>query len=496
MMRSLGIRLAAGGLAVAASLFGTSGRAVVAAGGPAEQLAPPAVPAPAVETAPVEAPAAPEPVAPAPAAGPDLTDPSKLPPINVENVSLTGEAYVVRGDLATLAGPLLGRFPHATTDVSKDLSTAFGAFADPGLAGRSMVSAATPPSGIRDAEAPAWAECVFPKSPRTPAEDTRSPAQGAGPSAAAICQRGAGRAVGYLVRDPGPGATAGVFVLGAAASAAAVEATSNAAGATAINSVSTMEDVRLTENVVIGSITNQVSLTTNGRPGGAKAETRAIIGGLRIGGQPVELPSDSIQDLGPLLAQLPPVVSPIGTLSFDVVPEQKEVATDGTTAAGRAAQLRVTVRNGQTTTSFALGFASARARTLVNQFTAPNLPSGVRRPGSTIPSPFGGAQPPYLRPVGGSSLGSFVDNMRSGGRFRPPPGGFVPSPPGGSGRNEAAISVLPPMVGGGMPQPTSQTSEPYGGSGPWLALMGGSVIGLALARYLAYARATATGAAS
>jgi hypothetical protein len=188
-----------------------------------------------------------------------------------------------------------------------------------------------------------------------------------------------------------------------------------------------------------------------------------------------------------VLSQLPPVVGPFGTLSFDVVPEQKEAAADGSVAIGRAAQLLVTVKNGQITTSFALGFASAQARTIASPFSS-KVPGAVRRPSGGIPSPFGSTGSSYLRPVGGSAIGRFVDNMRRGGRFRPPPGGFTPGSPGARGPNETALNVVPPPIPSPLSQPSSQTSEPYGGSGPWVALMGASVIGLVLVRYLAYAR--------
>jgi hypothetical protein len=121
---------------------------------------------------------------------------------------------------------------------------------------------------------------------------------------------------------------------------------------------------------------------------------------------------------------------------------------------------------------------------------------GLRRPSSPVPYPFGGSQPPYLRPVGGSSIADFVNNVRLGRVFRPPPRGFAASPPAAPAPNEATLSVIPPPVPTPLgQQPSSQTGEPYAGDGPWLALMGGSVIGLALARYLAYARTAAAGAA-
>jgi hypothetical protein len=467
--RSVCLRLAAVALAASVSLLAMSGQAVVAdpAGvGPPVPAVTPSAPAPAAaETPPSSRGQA---TTPAPLAGPDLRDPSRLPPINVDNVNMTGEAYVVLQDRNAPESSLVGHFPYATTEASKDRASAFGSFADPGVPARSM--------------APTSAECAFPKTAQAPDQQTRGQEE-AGPSAAAFCQAGGGRALGYLVRPPAQGAPAGINLVSAAASAAAVETVSNSAGYTAANSVSTLEEVTLANRVAIKSITNQVSLATSGRPGGAKAETRSTLGGLWIGDEPVQLPTDSLQELGPVLAGLAPVLSPIGTITFDVIPEQKEATADGTAASGQAAQLRVTVKNGQTTTSFVLGSASARSRTVVSPYR-PRIP--------TTRYPFGGVQPPLRYGTGYSaSIGRFAANIRAGRGFRPPPGGFVPSSPGRSaGPNEGALNFQPPP-GGGLVQPLAETSEPYGGSGPWLALMAASVIGLALVRYLAYARAGA-----
>jgi hypothetical protein len=470
--RSVCLRLSAGGLAAAASLLGMSGQVLMAEGVPAG-VTPPAVTPTAPASAPAETPPSRRPAStPAPIAGPDLRDPSRLPPINVENVNMTGEAYVVHQDGNAPEESGVGRFPYATTEASKDRASAFGSFADPGVPARSM--------------APTSAECAFPKTPQTQAEQTRGQEE-AGPSAAAFCQAGGGRALGYFVRGPEE-APAGVNLVSAAASAAVVEAASNSAGYTALNSVSTLEEITLASRVTIKSITNQVSLSTTGRPGGAKAETKSTLGGLLIGDEPIQLPTDSLQELGPLLSQLAPVLSPIGTITFDVIPEQKDAAADGTAASGQAAQLRVTVKNGQTTTSFALGSASARSRTLVSE-SRPRIP--------TTRYPFGGIQPPLRYGAGySSSVGRFAANFRAGRAFQPPPGGFVPAPGRAAGPNEAGINIVPPPMGGGVVQPLSETTEPYGGSGPWLALMGASAIGLALVRYLAYARAGQAAGAS
>jgi hypothetical protein len=165
--------------------------------------------------------AGPAPAPPAQPSPPAQLFPEEGPAPNVSNVSLTGEAYVVRQDVKAPLEAHLGRYPRATADVSNDLTTAFGAFADPGFLGRFAVGAGAQPTGDRTAASPAWAECVFPKSPLTPSEDVRSPANGAGPTAVARCLPGAAQAAGYYLRDPGPGATGGVALLNAAAAAAA-----------------------------------------------------------------------------------------------------------------------------------------------------------------------------------------------------------------------------------------------------------------------------------
>lgn len=499
----LAVRLALGALALAATLLGTGTGAVLAADPPPAPgsdpgLTPvpgtPADPGPSAP-APAEAPppapgtvpaaqAADEPVPPAPSQPPPLFPEDTQPPPNVSNVSLTGEAHVVRQDGKAPSDLNLGRYPRATTEISADLTKAFAAFADPGLLGRFPVQAVNNP----DVQSPAWAECLFPESPPTPTEDVRSPGQGAGPTAAAKCFQGAAQAAGFYFRDPGPNATAGVPVLSAREAAATVDATSNQAGATAAASFSTISDVNLAESVTFKSITNQVVVKTNGRPGGAVVQTSATIGGMTIRGTPVELPSDSLDQLGPTLAQLPPVLSPLGVLTFDVVPEQKESAPDGTAASGRAAQLLVTLQNGESTVSFGLGFASARGRTIVNEFAPP----GLGTPGR--PSPFGpGVAPPLVRPAGGPprSVQDLIDSFTGGLGFRSPTrrGGGGPGAGFGvpGGLPAAGLNVLPPPA----PNPAQNTGqrEAYGGNGPWLALIGGSVIGLGLARYLAYSTA-------
>ena len=524
--RTTATRVTLGALALGLTLFGAGGGAVFAAGAPGDltglsgppattpEPAPPGdVTAPEVAPPPVDSP---PPATGAPSAGPADEEPAAenppptqpgppgnlfpddgSPPPDVTNISLTGEAHVVRQDFKSPLELHLGRYPRATAEVSKDLTTAFGAFADPGFLGRFAVAAGTESAGDRAASAPAWAECVFPKSPLTPNEDVRGPGQGVGVTAAARCFQGAAQAAGYFLADTNPDKGAGTQVIDPGAALATIDAASNSVGATITRAVSTLEDVTLVGRVAIKSLTNVVTVRTNGRPGGATVETAATIGGMSIEGVPVALPSDALAQAGPVLQQLPPVLSPLGVLTFDVVPEQKEAAADGTAGTGRAAQLLVTLQNGEGTVSFGLGFASARGRTILNEFNLPGQGTTTGpsvRPPRTIP----GVQPPLRYGSGSPNMGDFVNSVGSALGYRNPrrsavpdrPAGAFPPNPFGVGGDlpTAGLNLLPPLPNQSQSQNARET-EPYGGDGPWLALIGGSVIGLALARYLAYSMA-------
>jgi hypothetical protein len=522
LRRTTATRATFGVLALGLTLLGAGGGAVFAAGAPgdltgipgttppAPEPAPPGdaatpevVPPPVDAPSPPDAPASPEPAAEdPPPAQPnpygDLFPDDGSPPPDVTNISLTGEAYVVRQDLKSPLEVHLGRYPRATADVSKDLTTAFGAFADPGFLGRFAVAEGTKSTGDRATSAPAWAECVFPKSPLTPSEDVRGPGQGQGVTAAARCFQGAAQAAGYLVADTNPDEGVGTQVLDPGAALSTVDAASNAAGATITRAVSSLEDITLVGRVAIKSLTNVVTVRTNGRPGGATVETSATIGGMSIEGVPVALPSDALAQAGPVLEQLPPVLSPLGVITFDVVPEHKEAAADGTAATGRAAQLMVTLENGEGTVSFGLGFASARGRTILNEFTLPER-DGAIGPPFRQPRTIPGVQGPLRYGNSSPNMRDFVNSVGSGLGYRRPArsgvtdrssaGALPPNPFGvGGGPPTTGLNLLPPLPNQSQSQNAGET-EAYGGDGPWLALIGGSVIGLALARYLAYSMA-------
>jgi hypothetical protein len=102
-----------------------------------------------------------------------------------------------------------------------------------------------------------------------------------------------------------------------------------------------------------------------------------------------------------------------------------------------------------------------------------------------------GPQAP-LRYGSAPGLSGFVNSVGSALGYRAParapgpaasaarPGGF-----GTGGLPTAGLNLLPPPPDQSQSQIAGR-SEAYGGDGPWLALIGGSLIGLVLARYLAY----------
>lgn len=304
------------------------------------------------------------------------------------NVNMVGEAFTVRQDGTVPTDLLLARYPRAATEVSDDLSTGFAAFADPGFLGRFGVGAGFAASGRRELTAPAWAECLYPQSPQTPTAETRAPGGGLGPTAVAECRPRGSHLAGYATQAAPDGARSGNLRGGPFT--ATVDTGSTADGATDVVAASEINDVTIGGVVTLRSIRNRAVATTTGRPGGAVAKAEATIGALLINDEPVALPSDSIQKLGPALAALAPVVAPAGTFTFDVVPELVEAAQDGTSASARAAQLRVTMRTGQLTVTFGLGYAQAGARTIVNEAldAGPSLDSGL----GGLPSPAGSAE--------------------------------------------------------------------------------------------------------
>jgi hypothetical protein len=305
------------------------------------------------------------------------------------NVNMVGEAFTVRQDGTVPTDLLLARYPRAATEVSDDLSTGFAAFADPGFLGRFGVGAGFAASGRRELTAPAWAECLYPQSPQTPTAETRAPGGGLGPTAVAECRPRGSHLAGYATQAAPDGARSGNLRGGPFT--ATVDTGSTADGATDVVAGSEINDVTIGGVVTLRSIRNRAVATTTGRPGGAVAKAEATIGALLINDEPVALPSDSIQNLAPALAALAPVVAPAGTFTFDVVPELVEAAQDGTSASARAAQLRVTMRTGQLTVTFGLGYAQAGARTIVNEplDSGPSLDSGL----GELPAPTESAEP-------------------------------------------------------------------------------------------------------
>src|SRR5205814_10310619 len=131
---------------------------------------------------------------------------------------------------------------------------------------------------------------------------------------------------GYATQAAPDGAQAGNLRGGPLT--ATVDTVAGLDGATAVVSASEINDVTIGGVVTLRSIRNRAVATTTGPPGGAVATAEATIGALLINGQRVALPSDSLQDLGPALAALGPVVAPAGTFTLDVVPELLEAAAD------------------------------------------------------------------------------------------------------------------------------------------------------------------------
>ena len=411
------------------------------------------------------------------------------------NVNMVGEAFTVRQDGTVPTELVLARYPRAATEVSDDLSTGFASFADPGFLLRFGIGAGMAASGKPDLPAPTWAECLYPQSPQTPTAETRAPGGGLGPAAVAQCRARFSHLAGYATQAAPDGAQAGNLRGGPLT--ATVDTVAGADGATDVVSASEINDVTIGGVVTLRSIRNRAVATTTGRPGGAKAEAQATIGALLVNGNPVALPSDSIQKLGPTLAALGPVVAPAGTFTFDVVPELVETAADGTRASARAAQLTVTIHTGQITVSFGLGYARAGARTIVHEPPAgdgggPGLGDGLGdlTPSSPGASSAGGSNtgassaaassasdsPVAVAPSSSEPLSGSGSDAAVG-----PGGAFVPGGAGsasGSPFASAAAPVLPAAA-------TAVAPRPGGPSKATMALLGVLCAGL-LVRYLSY----------
>ncbi|MEW6475011.1 MAG: hypothetical protein AB1679_22390 [Actinomycetota bacterium] len=345
------------------------------------------------------------------------------------NVNMVGEAFTVRQDGTVPTELLLARYPRAVTEVSDDLSTGFAAFADPGFLLRFGAGAGFEASGKRELTAPGWAECLYPESPKTPTAETRAPGGGLGPTAVAECRPRGSHLAGYATQAAPDGARSGNLRGGPFT--ATVDTGSTIDGQTDVVAASEINDVTIGGVVTLRSIRNRAVATTTGRAGGAVAKAEATIGALLINGEPVALPSDSIEKLGPALAALAPVVAPAGTFTFDVVPELVETAADGTSARARAAQITVTLRTGQLTTTFGLGYASAGARTIVNE----PLGDGTESPlgdglGELPPSPAESAeaQPATQTTAEASLMEDVVPPSPAGLELSSPAALFLPEP--------------------------------------------------------------------
>ena len=354
---------------------------------------------------------------------------SSAPDPGATNVNMVGEAFTVRQDGTFPTEVLLARYPRAATEASDDLTTGFASFADPGFLLRFGIGAGFAASGNRNLTAPTWAECLYPQSPQTPTAEARAPGAGVGPAAVAECRPRGSHVAGYATQAAPDGAQAAHLRGGPLT--ATVDTVALPDGATDVVSASEINDVTIGGVVTLRSIRNRAVATTTGWPGGAKAVAEATIGALLINGNPVVLPSDSIQKLGPALAALGPVVAPAGTFTFDVVPELVEAAPDGTQANARAAQLTVTQHTGQMTVTFGLGYARAGARTIVNEPLSSDgggtgLGDGL---GGLPPSPSeadGAAQPSASDPTPPALT---ADSPPTYSAFNPPTYGASPPSP-------------------------------------------------------------------
>lgn len=419
--------------------------------------------------------------------------------VKAVNVNMVGEAFTVRQDGTVPTDLLLARYPRAATEVSDDLSTGFAAFADPGFLGRFGIGAGFAASGKRELTAPSWAECLYPQSPQTPTAETRAPGGGLGPTAVAECRPRGSHLAGYATQAAPDGARSGNLRGGPLT--ATVDTGSTLDGATDVVAASEINDVTIGGVVTLRSIRNRAVANTTGRPGGAVAKAEATIGAFLINGEPVALPSDSIQKLGPTLAALAPVVAPVGTFTFDVAPELVDAAADGTHATARAAQITVTLHTGQLTVAFGLGYAQAGARTIVNEPLAgeggASLGGGLGEltpsPGESSPAAEAGQPgPPYVAdaavlsaaepPVVAAAFGSPAVPPLPSTLFLAEPAAGTAAPP--TAPATASLAVAPPVLAPAAPAAV-RSGGPGGPSKGTVSLLG-VITAAVLVRYLSY----------
>jgi hypothetical protein len=423
------------------------------------------------------------------------------------NVNMVGEAFTVRQDGTVPTDLLLARYPRAATEVSDDLSTGFAAFADPGFLGRFGIGAGFAASGKRELTAPTWAECLYPQSPQTPTAETRAPGEGLGPTAVAECRPRGSHLAGYATQAAPDGARSGNLRGGPFT--ATVDTASTDAGATDVVAASEINDVTVGGVVTLRSIRNRAVAATTGHAGGAVAGAEATIGALLVNGKPVGLPSDSIQKLGPALAALGPVVSPAGTLTFDVVPELVQAAADGTQASARAAQITVSLHTGQLTLTFGLGYARAGARTIVNTPAPdsgsslggglgglPPQPAESPEPAAAEPPPDTAASGAPLTPRGPYSpapAAAFASGASATAGLTGPGGGLALGTPAAPFPTPPALSAAPVSPPAAAPAPALAPAAPAtarsaGPSGPSKGTVGllAVITAALLVRYLAY----------